>query len=155
MRTDVDIDGEQRWQTIGRMEDGVVVILVVHTMAGGHPANGGLMKKATGSTEAKKLTLEQVRKRIPSERQRREIAALAALPDERIDTSDIPEITATTGWIRNPLYKPLTRSVTIRLNAPDIVVAQALSKSKGMPYQTYIKQLPHSALERELSADRR
>jgi hypothetical protein len=52
------------------------------------------------------------------------VAALAALPDDRIDTSDIPEITATTGWIRNPMYKPLTRSVTIRLNAPDIVVAQ-------------------------------
>jgi hypothetical protein len=58
--------------------------------------------------KAKTLTLEQVRKRTPTERQRREIAALAVLPDDRIDTSDIPEITATTGWIRNPLYKPLT-----------------------------------------------
>lgn len=112
------------------------------------------MKKATGAIKAKTLTPDQVRKRTPTARQRREIATLAALPDGKIDTRDIPEITATGGWIRNSLYKPLTRSVTIRLNAPDIAVAQALSKSKGMPYQTYIKQLLHNALERELSARR-
>jgi predicted DNA binding CopG/RHH family protein len=96
------------------------------------------MKKATGKTKRKT--------------QRDEIAALAALPDDRIDTSDIPEITSRTDWFRNPLYRPVTRPVTIRLNAPDIAVARALSKSKGLAYQTYIKQLLHSALERELSS---
>jgi predicted DNA binding CopG/RHH family protein len=110
------------------------------------------MKKAVGDNKQPTLTLEQIRSRKPTKRQREELAALAALPDDRIDISDIPEITAITGWIRNPLYRPITRSITIRLNAPDIVVAQALSKKKGMPYQTYIKQLLHSALERELSA---
>src|ERR1700685_4628665 len=113
------------------------------------------MKKATGTNKTKTLTLDKIRTRKPTKRQRDEIAALAALPDDRIDVSDIPEITATSGWMRNPLYRPLTRSITIRLNAPDIAVAQALSKSKGLPYQTYIKQLLHSALERELSAARR
>lgn len=113
------------------------------------------MKKATGSGNRTTLTLEEIRKRKPTKRQRDEIAALAVLPDDQIDTSDIPEITATTGWVRNPLYRPLTRSITIRLNAPDIVVAQSLSRSKGLPYQTYIRQLLHSALERELSASRR
>jgi uncharacterized DUF497 family protein len=34
MRADVDIDGEQRWQTIGRLQEGVVVVLVVHTTVG-------------------------------------------------------------------------------------------------------------------------
>ena len=41
--------------------------------------------------------------------------------------------------------------MTIRLNAPDIATAQALSKTRGMPYQTYIKMLLHDALERELA----
>ena len=113
------------------------------------------MKKATGASKTTTVTLEQIRKRRPTKRQREEIAALESLPDDQIDTSDIPEVTATTGWVRNPLYRPVTRSITIRLNAPDIAVAQALSKSKGLPYQTYIKQLLHSALERELSAARR
>ena len=108
------------------------------------------MKKATGTSKSRSLTLDQVRGRKLTKRQRAEIEALAALPDDRIDTSDIPEITTTAGWTRNPLYRPVTRSITIRLNAPDIVVAQALSKAKGMPYQTYIKQILHDALEREL-----
>jgi predicted DNA binding CopG/RHH family protein len=113
------------------------------------------MKKATGMNKPKKMTLDKIATRKLTKRQCDEISALAALPDDRIDLSDVPEITATTGWVRNPLYRPVTRSITIRLNAPDIVVAQALSKSKGLPYQTYIKQLLHSALERELSAARR
>ena len=113
------------------------------------------MKKAIGANKLKHVTLDKIRTRKPTKRQRDEIAAPAALPDDRIDLSDIPEITATNGWVRNPLYRSVTRSITIRLNAPDIVVAQALSKSKGLPYQTYIKQLLHSALERELSAARR
>ena len=113
------------------------------------------MKKATGTTKTRRLTLEQIKERKPTKRQLDQIAALAALPDDQIDTSDIPEITAKTGWIRNPLYRPVTRSITIRLNAPDIAVAQALAKSKGTPYQTYIKQLLHSALERELSTTQR
>jgi predicted DNA binding CopG/RHH family protein len=113
------------------------------------------MKQATGTNKTKTLTLDKIGTRKLTKRQRDEMSALAALPDDRIDLSNIPEITATSDWVRNPLYRPITRSITIRLNARDIVVAQALSKSKGLPYQTYIKQLLHTALERELSAVRR
>ena len=109
------------------------------------------VRPAAVSPVKKTATLEQIAKRPLTKRQRREIAALAALPDDRIDTSDIPEITTTVGWLPNPFYRPVTRSITIRLNAPDIAVAQALSKKKGMPCQTYIKRLLHDALERELS----
>ena len=31
---DREIGGEQRWQTIGRIGDGLLVVLVVHTLAG-------------------------------------------------------------------------------------------------------------------------
>jgi predicted DNA binding CopG/RHH family protein len=112
------------------------------------------MKKATAGNKTKTLTLEKIRARKTTKRQREEIASLESLPDSKIDTDDIPEVTAAGAWMNNPFYKPVTRSITIRLNAPDIAVAQALSKSKGLPYQTYIKQLLHSALERELSASR-
>jgi predicted DNA binding CopG/RHH family protein len=111
------------------------------------------MRKANTPTKppTKTTTLEQIAARPLTKRQRDRIAILVDLPDEQIDTSDIPEITATSGWVRNPLYRPITRSITIRLNAPDIVVARTLSKKKGMPYQTFIRQLLHDALEREVA----
>ena len=111
------------------------------------------MKKATTSTNPPKRggTLERIANRPLTKRQRDQIAALAAMPDAQIDTTDIPEVTEESGWVRNPLYRPLTRSITIRLNAPDIAMAQAISRKKGMPYQTFIGQLLHEALKRELS----
>lgn len=111
------------------------------------------MKKPNTSTKPTtgSVTLEQIAKRPLTKRQQEQIAALAALPDDRIDTTDIPEVSATSGWVRNPLYRPVTQSITIRLNAPDIAVARSLSKKKGLPYQTFIRQLLHEALEREVS----
>jgi predicted DNA binding CopG/RHH family protein len=78
------------------------------------------------------------------------------MPDDQIDTSDIPEITDFAGAVRGRFYRPVTQSVTIRLNAPDIEAARQLSKVKAMPYQTYIRGLLHEALLREakLVADR-
>jgi hypothetical protein len=81
--------------------------------------------------------------------QHRELAALAAMPDSAIDTSDIPEIASVAGGIRGMFYRAATRPVTIRLSEPDIATARALSQSKGLPYQTYIKMLLHEALQRE------
>ena len=98
------------------------------------------------------MTLAEVRKWKPSKSEREDLKRLAAMPDDQIDTSDIPEITDFTGGVRRSLYRPVTRPITIRLNAPDVAMAQALSKAKGMPYQTYIKILLHEALERERSA---
>jgi len=97
------------------------------------------------------MSLDQIAARPLTQRQRSQIDALASLPDDRIDTSDIPELKATTGWVRNPLYRPLTQSITIRLNAPDIAVAKDLSKKRGLPYQTLIRQLLHDALQREVA----
>jgi predicted DNA binding CopG/RHH family protein len=80
--------------------------------------------------------------------QERELAALAALPDEQIDTSDILEIKSMVGGVRGLFYRSVTTPVTIRLSAPDVLMARRLSKAKGMRYQTYIKMLLHEALER-------
>ena len=87
-----------------------------------------------------------MKKKKLTEIQQRDLAALAALPDDQIDTSDIPEIKSLTGAVRGLFYRPITRPVTIRLSEPDVAVARQLSKAKGLPYQTYIKMLLHEAL---------
>jgi predicted DNA binding CopG/RHH family protein len=65
------------------------------------------------------------------------------VPDDRIDTTDIPETTAWTGAVRGLFARPETRHVSIRLNAADLVLASELAAAKGLPYQTCIKSLLH------------
>ena len=67
-------------------------------------------------------------------KQKRELAALAALPDEAIDTSDIPELPPSF-WknaIRGRFYRPVKQAVSLRLDA-DVV---AWLKKRGKGYQT-------------------
>jgi predicted DNA binding CopG/RHH family protein len=73
----------------------------------------------------------------------------APVPDDRIDTSDIPEVTDWTGAVRGLFARPATRHISIRLSAADLVTTNRLAAAKGLPYQTYIKSLLHEALERE------
>jgi uncharacterized protein (DUF4415 family) len=67
-------------------------------------------------------------------RQKRELAALSALPDEAIDTSDIPELPPGF-WknaVRGRFYRPVKQAVSLRLDA-DVV---AWLKKPGKGYQT-------------------
>ena len=84
--------------------------------------------------------------------QNEQLLAVDALPDSEIDLSDIPEQGNRIGWERGLMYRPVMRAISIRLPAPDIALAQQLAGKKGMPYQTYIKQLLHAALDRERTA---
>ena len=67
-------------------------------------------------------------------RQKKELAALAALPDQQIDTSDIPELPpgAWKNAVRGRFYRPLKQAVSMRLDA-DVV---AWLKLRGKGYQT-------------------
>jgi hypothetical protein len=100
-------------------------------------------------------TIEQIENRKMTKAERERLKRLAALPDEQIDTSDIPEVKGRAGWVRvhehpeHPLHRVLSRLLSIRLPEPDIALAQKLAATKGLPYQTYIKSLLHEALERE------
>ena len=112
------------------------------------------MKKASGTSENKPVTLNEIVRRRPAAQVSEDLARLKALKDDEIDLSDIPEVTVETGWVRNPFYDPGTgaaRGATIRLNAPDAAMARKLSRRKKMPYQIYVQQLLHGALERELA----
>jgi uncharacterized protein (DUF4415 family) len=61
-------------------------------------------------------TLDDVRK-TPIGRAR--LAEIAAMPDDQIDFSDIPELTEKF-WknaVPNPFYKPIKKQVTLRIDA--------------------------------------
>jgi len=90
---------------------------------------------------------------MPTKKQKKELEALAAMPDEKIDFSDTPEITDKqwAGAVRGLFARPETRHISIRLSAVDLVIANKLAAAKGLPYQTYIKSLLHESLVRENS----
>jgi len=76
--------------------------------------------------------------------QRRQVAALAAMPDDKIDYSDIPPL-KDRFWkhaVRNPFYRPVKRQLTVRLDAD--VVAWLQEQGKG--YQTRINALLRAAM---------
>ncbi|SEC89399.1 Uncharacterized conserved protein, DUF4415 family [Rhizobiales bacterium GAS188] len=70
-----------------------------------------------------------------------QLAKLAAMPDDQIDTTDIPEAPAE-NWIharRGELYRPLKQPVTIRLDAD--VLAWFREHAEGGGYQTEINRV--------------
>ena len=84
------------------------------------------MKKAI----SKKLTGEQ----------KAEIEALAALPEEEIDTSDIPEILDWSDARRGLLYRPVKKQLTLRLDA-DVVAWFRANAPNGRGYQTEMNRV--------------
>ena len=69
-----------------------------------------------------------------TDEQTRELQHLAELPDDEIDTKDIPEIRDFAGVIRGRFYRPIKKQVTLRIDA-DLI---AWFKTQGGPYQTRI-----------------
>ena len=114
--------------------------------------------KKPNKAKARKMvtrTIEQIENRKITKAERERLKRVAGMPDDQIDTSDIPEMSDQAGWVRvhqhpeHPLNRVLSRLLSIRLPEPDIPLAQQLARAKGLPYQTYIKSLLHEALERE------
>ena len=72
--------------------------------------------------------------------QKAEIESLAALSDENIDTSDIPEILDWSGARRGALYRPVKQQITLRLDA-DVVAWFRANTPDGKRYQTEINRV--------------
>ena len=68
-----------------------------------------------------------------------ELEALAALPDDRINFRDIPEVTDWSGAKRGLLYRPVKQQLTLRLDA-DVVAWFKRRAPAGRGYQTQINQ---------------
>jgi hypothetical protein len=81
-------------------------------------------------------TIEQIENRGITKAERERLKRVAALPDDQIDTSDIPEVKDRVGWVRvhqhpeHPLHRVLSRLLSIRLPEPDIALAQRLPRER-------------------------
>jgi uncharacterized protein (DUF4415 family) len=73
----------------------------------------------------------------------KELAALARMPDEKIDLTDAPEVREWRGAMVGKFYRPIKRPVTIRVDA-DVL---AWLKQQGRGYQTRINKLLREAME--------
>jgi uncharacterized protein (DUF4415 family) len=83
-----------------------------------------------------------------TEAQQAELAALAAMRDEDIDFSDIPEVLDWSGAVRGKFYRPVKQQVTLRLDAD---VLHWFKANGGRGYQTRI----NAALRRAIEDERR
>ena len=77
-------------------------------------------------------------------KQNNEIAALVALRDQEIDTSDIAEVKDWGRAVVGKFYRPIKEPITLRLDA-DVL---AWLKSQGKGYQTRINNLLRAAMMR-------
>ncbi len=78
--------------------------------------------------------------------QRAELDALEALPDDQIDTSDIPETLDWSGAKRGLFYRPVKQQITLRLDA-DVVAWFKQQAPDGRGYQTDINRALRSHVE--------
>jgi len=126
--------------------NGVHLLLVAHTVDDDeevirifrherqHATNGACMRKATKHRKVKRTSGNGL-----TSRQKKELAALAALPDDQIDTSDISELPpgAWKDAVRGRFYRPVKQVVSMRLDA-DVV---AWLKKRGKGYQTRVNSI--------------
>ena len=103
------------------------------------------MKK---QTKSKMVSREFKTDEVLTARQKREIAALAAMPEESVDTSDIPALPpgAWKDAVRGEWYRPVKKAVSIRLDA-DVL---AWLKGKGDGYQTRVNSLLRKQMMQEI-----
>lgn len=86
-------------------------------------------------------------RKLSTEQQAR-LQALAAMPEDAIDLGDIPPLDDEF-WknaVRNPFYKPIKTSTTVRVDA-DVL---AWLKSKGKGYQTRLNAILRAEMMKEL-----
>jgi uncharacterized protein (DUF4415 family) len=76
-------------------------------------------------------------------KQTKGLAALAAQRDEEIDLSDLPEVLDWSCAVVGKYYRPIKKSLTIRLDA-DVL---AWLKAQGRGYQTRINRMLREAME--------
>jgi uncharacterized protein (DUF4415 family) len=71
--------------------------------------------------------------------QQAEIEALAALPDDQIDTRDMPEVYDWSGARRGLFFRPIKQQITLRIDA-DVIAWFKRHIPTGEGYQTRINR---------------
>ena len=83
--------------------------------------------------------MKKASSKSPARTQKAELEALAALPEDEIDLSDIPEVRDWSGAKRGLFYRPVKKQLTLRLDAD--VVAWFKRRARGARgYQTDINR---------------
>jgi uncharacterized protein (DUF4415 family) len=80
-------------------------------------------------------------------KQRAELAALAKLPDDRIDTTDIPEVRDWSGAKRGLFYRPVKQQLTLRIDA-DVIGWFKNHAQNGEGYQTNMNRALREHVQR-------
>lgn len=78
--------------------------------------------------------MKKAHSEILTENQRAELDALAAMPDDKIDTSDAAEVRDWSDAKRGVFYRPIKQQLTLRLDA-DVI---DWFKQQGEGYQSRI-----------------
>ena len=86
-----------------------------------------------------------------------EIDALAAMPDNTIDLSDMPEVIDWSNWTRGKFYCPVKKQVTLRVDAdvlewfkPVLSSVEGAKQGGKRGYQTAINAALRRAVEDEM-----
>ena len=78
--------------------------------------------------------------------QRARIKAAAAMPQDQIDTDDVPEVPDWSGAERGKFYRPLKRQLTLRVDADVVDWFQRQAPKGG--YQTMMNRVLRAAMLR-------
>ena len=81
-------------------------------------------------------------------KQRAELEALATLPDDRIDTTDIPEVRDWSNAKRGLFYRPVKKQLTLRIDA-DVIAWFKGRAPKGQGYQTQMNMALRDYIRRQ------
>ncbi len=83
--------------------------------------------------------------------QQAEIDALAALPDDKIDTKDMPEVRDWSGAQRGLFFRPVKQQLTLRIDA-DVIAWFKSHTPNGHGYQTSMNRALREYVEQHADA---
>lgn len=91
--------------------------------------------------------MKKATSKVLSKQQEADLATLEALPNEGIDTSDIPEIMNWPDAQRGLFYRPVKKQITLRLDA-DVLAWFKKRVPGGRGYQTEINRALRQHVQR-------
>ena len=97
------------------------------------------------SKKARSEVLAAIWNALPVE-QRARIEAVAAMPEDQIETGDIPEVRDWSGAVCGKFYRPLKRQLTLRVDADVVDWFQRQAPKGG--YQTEMNRVLREAMLR-------
>lgn len=83
--------------------------------------------------------------------QQAELDALAALPDDKINTKDMPEVCDWSGARRGLFFRPIKKQLTLRIDA-DVIAWFKSHTPNGDGYQTSINRALREYVEQHNDA---